>query len=422
MSDAETYDYVIVGAGSAGCVLANRLTASGQHRVLLIEAGPRDTNPWIHVPLGYGKHFTNPKVNWLYQTADEPHCDNRNIIQPRGKVLGGSSAVNVMAYTRGHPGDYDRWAKDGAAGWSFDVARAVDTVASSAALILVNPHNPTGRVQRRDELEPMLTAAASSSTLVIADEVHADLTHPGTHHIPAASLHPDTVTVTSATKSHNLAGIRCAVTHVGSEPVWEQLTSDVEQAVIGLLPDPLVRHVVSELEPALAVALLVRLDPDRRQHCLSLLDPQAGERVGDFFCGIGNFSLAIARRGAQVSGLEGSAALVERAQSNAQHNRLESVCDFHAADLFKVDAQQWQRLGRFDKVLIDPPRDGALELVKAIGSAPPARVVYVSCNAATLARDAAVMVHANGYTLRAAGVVNMFPHTSHVEWIAVFEK
>jgi len=158
------------------------------------------------------------------------------------------------------------------------------------------------------------------------------------------------------------------------------------------------------------------------RRAMSLLDPRAGERIGDLFCGIGNFSLAIARSGAQVSGIEGSAALVERAISNARHNRLEARCDFHAADLFKVDAQQWQDLGQFDKLLIDPPRDGALELVKAIGSAPPARVVYVSCNAATLARDAAIMVHSNGYTLRAAGVVNMFPHTSHVESIAVFEK
>ncbi len=113
-------------------------------------------------------------------------------------------------------------------GWSFDVDQAAATVASSSALILVNPHNPTGRVLRRDELEPMLTAAGSSSTVVIADEVHADLTHPGAHHIPAASLHPDTVTVTSATKSHNLAGIRCAVAHVGSGPVWEQLTARPE--------------------------------------------------------------------------------------------------------------------------------------------------------------------------------------------------
>ncbi len=120
MSDAETYDYVIVGAGSAGCVLANRLTASGQHRVLLIEAGPRDTNPWIHVPLGYGKHFTNPKVNWLYQTADEPHCDNRNIIQPRGKVLGGSSSINGLLYVRGQHADYDHWRQLGNVGWSFD--------------------------------------------------------------------------------------------------------------------------------------------------------------------------------------------------------------------------------------------------------------------------------------------------------------
>jgi 23S rRNA (uracil1939-C5)-methyltransferase len=90
--------------------------------------------------------------------------------------------------------------------------------------------------------------------------------------------------------------------------------------------------------------------------------------------------------------------------------------------LFKIDGQQWRDLGHFDKVLIDPPRDGAIEVVKAIASDPPARVVYVSCNPATLARDAAIMVHSNNYSLRAAGVVNMFPHTSHVESIAVFEK
>ena len=158
------------------------------------------------------------------------------------------------------------------------------------------------------------------------------------------------------------------------------------------------------------------------RRALSLLDVHAGERVADLFCGIGNFSLPIARRGAQVLGLEGSETLIDRAKSNARHNGLEVVCDFRETDLFKMDPQHWQALGRFGKVLIDPPRDGAIELVKAIASEPPARIVYVSCNPATLARDAAIMVHSNGYTLRAAGVVNMFPHTAHVESIAVFEK
>ena len=158
------------------------------------------------------------------------------------------------------------------------------------------------------------------------------------------------------------------------------------------------------------------------RRALSLLDPQPGERIGDMFCGIGNFSLAIARRGARIKGIEGNKALVDRAQSNARHNALEELCEFVPADLFKMDAAMWAEQGRFDKLLIDPPRDGAFDLVKAIGEAPPQRVVYVSCNPATLARDAAVMVYSHGYRLRTAGVVNMFPHTSHVESIALFEK
>lgn len=158
------------------------------------------------------------------------------------------------------------------------------------------------------------------------------------------------------------------------------------------------------------------------RRAMSLLDPQPGEHIGDMFCGIGNFSLPMARRGALVTGVEGSRGLVERAHGNARHNGLEQCCSFHVEDLFKIDEQRWQRFGPFDKLLIDPPRDGAFELVTMLGKASPRRVVYVSCNPATLARDAGVMVHANGYTLCAAGVVNMFPHTSHVESIAVFEK
>ena len=114
-----TFDYIIVGAGSAGCVLANRLTASGQHRVLLLEAGGRDRNIWIHIPLGYGKLFSNPKVNWLYSTEPEPELNNRRVIQPRGKVLGGSSSINGLLYIRGQHEDYDHWRQLGNAGWAF---------------------------------------------------------------------------------------------------------------------------------------------------------------------------------------------------------------------------------------------------------------------------------------------------------------
>jgi len=115
MSD---FDFVIVGAGSAGCVLANRLTADGRHTVLLLEAGGEDRNIWLHIPLGYGKHFTNRQVNWLYETEPEPACHGRKIIAPRGKVMGGSSSINGLMYVRGQAADYDRWRQLGNAGWS----------------------------------------------------------------------------------------------------------------------------------------------------------------------------------------------------------------------------------------------------------------------------------------------------------------
>ncbi|MEO8332120.1 MAG: 23S rRNA (uracil(1939)-C(5))-methyltransferase RlmD [Gallionella sp.] len=166
-----------------------------------------------------------------------------------------------------------------------------------------------------------------------------------------------------------------------------------------------------------------------------LLDPQPGERIADFFCGLGNFTLPIARSGAQVVGIEGSAALVVRARQNAAYNGLDKdslsrrgrvgvgAAEFIAMNLFGTTAEDYAKLGRFDKLLIDPPRDGALELVKSLGGAhAPRRIVYVSCNPATLARDAQVLVQIHGYTLKAAGVMNMFPHTSHVESIALFER
>ena len=114
------FDYVIVGAGSAGCVLANRLSADGKHSVLLLEAGPKDSNVWIHVPLGYGRLFKEKTVNWMYQTEPEPGLDGRQVFQPRGKVLGGSSSINGLLYVRGQHEDYDRWRQRGNDGWGYD--------------------------------------------------------------------------------------------------------------------------------------------------------------------------------------------------------------------------------------------------------------------------------------------------------------
>ena len=156
---------------------------------------------------------------------------------------------------------------------------------------------------------------------------------------------------------------------------------------------------------------------------MRLLAPQANERIADFFCGLGNFTLPIARSGAQVLGIEGSDALVARAKQNAEFNSLAGNAKFAAMNLFEMSEAGFAALGHFDKLLIDPPRDGAMELVKSLGGEnAPRRLVYVSCNPATLARDAQVLVHTHGYTLTAAGVMNMFPHTSHVESIAVFDK
>ncbi|MBR0693899.1 choline dehydrogenase [Bradyrhizobium lablabi] len=119
-NDVAKYDYVVVGAGSAGCVLANRLSADGNHSVLLLEAGPKDSNIWIHVPLGYGKLFKEKSVNWMYQTEPEPGLNGRQVFQPRGKVLGGSSSINGLLYVRGQHEDYDRWRQRGNAGWGYD--------------------------------------------------------------------------------------------------------------------------------------------------------------------------------------------------------------------------------------------------------------------------------------------------------------
>jgi 23S rRNA (uracil1939-C5)-methyltransferase len=168
---------------------------------------------------------------------------------------------------------------------------------------------------------------------------------------------------------------------------------------------------------------------------LRLLRPQAGERVIDWFCGLGNFTLPIARLASAVHGIEGSATLVERARANASLNGLADRTSFEARNLFEIDAAGLQAQGRADRWLVDPPREGAFALAKALADAvqaglsddpqawqAPRRIVYVSCNPATLARDAGLLVHQAGYRCAAAGVVNMFPHTAHTESIAVFDR
>lgn len=159
------------------------------------------------------------------------------------------------------------------------------------------------------------------------------------------------------------------------------------------------------------------------RRAMALLDPQPGERVADMFCGLGNFTLPIARSGARVVGIEGSAELVRRAGENAAANGLADQVEYGVANLFEATPESLAQLGAFDKMLIDPPREGAVELVKSLSeTGGPHRIVYVSCSPATLARDAAILVSQKGYRLRGAGVVNMFPNTSHVESIALFER
>ena len=119
MTASPEFDFIVVGAGSAGCVLANRLTESGRHSVLLLEAGGSDRSPWLRMPIGYGHSFHDPRVNWRYRTEPEPALAGREGYWPRGKVLGGSSSINAMVFVRGQASDFDAWAALGNPGWGW---------------------------------------------------------------------------------------------------------------------------------------------------------------------------------------------------------------------------------------------------------------------------------------------------------------
>ena len=163
-------------------------------------------------------------------------------------------------------------------------------------------------------------------------------------------------------------------------------------------------------------AMLVR-------RAVQLLDLQRTDRVGDLFCGLGNFTLPIAQRAGFTFGIEGSASLIDRARTNAADNGLADKTDFAVANLFEIKDDWFEGLPNLNKLLIDPPRDGALAVVSALPEASTGRlqrIVYVSCSPSTLARDAAILVDVKGYRLRGVGVANMFPHTAHVESIALF--
>jgi 23S rRNA (uracil1939-C5)-methyltransferase len=212
----------------------------------------------------------------------------------------------------------------------------------------------------------------------------------------------------------------CIYTQRGGPQTLKQIYPDVESRLTYQIPD-------FNLEFEFGLSEFTQVNTEVNgvlvRRAMSLLQPKTGERIADLFCGLGNFSLAIAKHGSVVIGVEGSQDLIRRAYQNAKSNDLLQSCEFRVGDLFEESCPSYERLGPLDKLLIDPPRDGAFELVKTIpGDGGPKSIVYVSCNPATLARDAGILVREKGYRLTSASIVNMFPHTSHVESIASFEK
>jgi 23S rRNA (uracil1939-C5)-methyltransferase len=176
-----------------------------------------------------------------------------------------------------------------------------------------------------------------------------------------------------------------------------------------------------KFEPLDFIQVNGELNQQMVMRALELLDPQPGDNILDLFCGLGNFTLPLAIRAGQVTGIEGSRDMVERARSNAVFNGLENV-EFHATDLYKpCEKPPWPDV-QYNKVLLDPPRSGAQELLPWIAASKVSHVLYISCNPETLARDAGILVNQYGFDLQGAGIINMFPHTPHSEAIALFKR
>lgn len=204
----------------------------------------------------------------------------------------------------------------------------------------------------------------------------------------------------------------------GPDTVYSYYPEHVSDYLSYQLPD----HQISfQFHPTDFTQVNAELNRKMVSLAIELMDLKSSDKVLDLFCGLGNFSLPMAKYCAQVVGVEGSKIMVERAYMNAKANGLDNV-EFYAANLDDVTEVNNLVQQSFNKVLIDPPRSGALEIVKQIDAINPERIVYVSCNPVTLARDTDILVNQKGYVLIKAGVMDMFPHTAHVESIALFEK
>src|SRR6218665_24698 len=188
MGSMTEFDYIVIGAGSAGCILADRLTESGQHRVLLLEAGAADRSLWLRMPLGFAKLYQHPKYNWRYSTTPQAELANQQVYTPRGKVLGGSGAINALVYVRGQASDFDDWAAQGNPGWAYDALLPWFKRLESPPLGDTRWHSSSGKIRiTRDPVHPICQAffaACASLGYASNDDFNgAQLGGYGTYHI-----------------------------------------------------------------------------------------------------------------------------------------------------------------------------------------------------------------------------------------------
>jgi 23S rRNA (uracil1939-C5)-methyltransferase len=212
-------------------------------------------------------------------------------------------------------------------------------------------------------------------------------------------------------------GVRWYVQAGGVDSI-RPLDADARQSLVYRLPE---FDLELAFEPADFVQVNAPVNRSLVARAVELLAPDEGSRVLDLFCGLGNFTLALARRAGSVVGVEGDEGLIERARANARANGIANAA-FHCADLAAAPSGAAWLAGSFTHVLLDPPRAGAAAMLPAVAALAPRRVLYVSCHPGSLARDLGVLVHEHGFALRSAGVIDMFPHTTHVESLAVLER